>query len=92
MVKAEAIDELRRLLTPFIKEHPQKKDSVRKEDVDGVINDAIAFQVAEKFISRIKAHPDMPFWELYGQMVKEDIPSDMLTPPGQECILDDDDD
>jgi hypothetical protein len=92
MESEDTVQELYRLLRPYIKEHPQKKDSVYEEDVDGVIKDAVDFLVADKFLARIKAHPELPFWKLYGQMVTEDIPEGMLTPPGQEYILDDDED
>lgn len=88
----DVVNELRILLRPYIGEAGRKKDSVYEEDVEGVIRDAVAFQAADKFLMRIKASPSASFWDLYGQMIEYDVPEDMLAPPGQEYILDNDED
>lgn len=90
MESHDVVNELRILLRPYIGEASHKKDSVYEEDVEGVIRDAAAFQVADKFLARIKARPNASFWDLYGQMIEYDVPGDMLAPPGQEYILDND--
>ena len=76
-------DELRLLLKPFIKEHPQKKDTVLEEDVESLIGFAEAFHVEENLLQEVKAHPNGVFWDFLRCIPKG-------VPPGQEDILEDD--
>lgn len=78
-------DELRKLLQPFIKEHPMKKDTVYEEDVEDLIDFAQAFQVEKELLETVKANPDGVFWDFFRVIPKG-------VPPGQEDILDDWDD
>lgn len=82
MGRQEITRELWRLLQPFIKEHPLKKDTVLEEDVEGLIEGAVAFQVEETLLEEVKAHPDGVFWDFL-----DVLPGGV--PPGQEYILDD---
>ena len=77
------VDELREGLRPFIKEQPLKKDSVYEDDVEMLISEARAFQVEEKLLEEIKAHPDWDFWS-FGAWFPQGVP------PGQEELLEDD--
>ena len=74
------VHELRMILQPFIKEHPQKKDTVLEEDVESLISGAIAFHVEEDLLKQVKNHPDGVFWDFL------DVLPDGA-PPGQEKIL-----
>lgn len=78
-----AVEELRDLLRPFIKEHPLKKDTVLEEDVEMLISGAVAFHVEEKLLSKVKANPNGVFWDFFS-VIPEGVP------PGQEDILEDD--
>lgn len=73
-------DELKELLRPFVREHPLKKDSVYEEDVEMLICEAKAFQVEDKLLEEIKAHPDWDFWS-FGAWFPQGVP------PGQEELL-----
>lgn len=77
------VDELRKRLHPFVKEHPQKKDTVYEEDVESLIGFAVAFHVEDKLLDEVKTHPDSVFWDFL-----RIIPNGV--PPGQEDILEDD--
>ena len=79
------VDELREILRPFIKEQPLKKDSVYEEDMEMLISEAKAFQVEEKLLEEIKAHPDWDFWS-FGACIPQGVPA------GPEDILEDDED
>ncbi len=77
------VAQLKELLTPFIKEHRLKKDTVYEEDVDGLIDDAVAFGVEDDLLEEVKKHPDGVFWDFL-DVIPEGVP------PGQEDILEDD--
>lgn len=77
------VDELWDVLRPFIKEHPQKKDTVLEEDVEMLISGAVAFHVEDRLLDEVKAHPDGVFWD-FGRCIPNGVP------PGQEDILEDD--
>ena len=83
MGNRSVIDELREFLRPFVREHPLKKDSVRQEDVEMLIWEAKAFQVEDKLLEEIKAHPDWDFWS-FGAWFPQGVP------PGQEELLSED--
>ena len=76
------VDELRKALKPFVKEHPQKKDTVLEEDVEMLISGAVAFHVEDRLLDEVRAHPDGVFWD-FGKIIPEGVP------PGQEDILED---
>lgn len=76
--------QLKELLSPFIKEHPLKKDTVYEEDVDDLIHVALAFGVEDDLLEEVKKHPDGVFWDFL-HVIPEGVP------PGQEDILEDDD-
>ncbi len=80
-----SVEELRDLLKPFIKEHPLKKDTVLEEDVEMLISGAVAFHVEEKLLLEVKANSDGVFWDFL-RVIPEGVP------PGQEDILEDEDD
>lgn len=80
--------ELRDLLTPFIKEHEQLKDSVRPEDVEALLGFAKDFNAEKELLEYIKQHPEGPFWDFHHAL--DFLPCG--APPGQEDILNDDDD
>ena len=77
------VDELREALRPFIKEHPLKRDTVLEEDVEMLISGAVAFHVEDRLLDEVKAHPDGVFWDFL-RTIPEGVP------PGQEDILEDD--
>lgn len=79
------VQELWELLTPFIKEHPLKKDTVDSENVEDLIDFAVAFHVEKKLLEEIKKHPYGVFWDFL-RVIPEGVP------PGKECLLEDDDD
>ena len=79
------VEDLKELLRPFIKEHPLKKDTVYEEDVDDLIDFAVAFHVEEELLEKVKSNPDGEFWEFF-RVIPEGVP------PGQEYILEDMDD
>ena len=89
MENRETVDELYRLLRPYIGEYTEKKDAVYEENVRGMIEFAVDFQVAEKLLERVKLQPDTPFWEFFRQMVDEDIPQERLMNPPDGYVLDD---
>ena len=70
-------------MRPFIQEHPQKKDTVFEEDVESLIGFAEAFHVEKELLEEVKANPDGNFWD-FGKCIPEGVP------PGQEDILEDD--
>lgn len=76
------MEQLRKLLVPFIKEHELKKDTVTEENVEDLLGFTKAFQVEKEMLDYVKAHPDGPFWKFL------DVIPDGV-PPGQEDILDD---
>lgn len=76
------VDELWRLLRPFIKEHPMKKDTVQEDDIEMLISGAVAFHVEDELLSMVRANPNGVFWD-FGMVIPEGVP------PGQEDILDD---
>ena len=84
-MKRSIVDELWDALRPFIKEHPQKKDTVLEEDVKLLISQAVAFHVEEKLLEEVKANPEGVFWDFLNDMP-------VGVPPGQEYILEDDED
>lgn len=85
MANEETVRELKRLLQPFVKEHPLKKDTVYQEDAEDLIGFAIAFKVEEKLLKEVKANPNGKFRDfLY--VIPEGVPK------GQEDILYDMDD
>ena len=79
------VQELKELLKPFIKEHPLKKDTVDSENVDDLIDFAVAFHVEDKLLEEVKEHPDCVFWDFL-RVIPEGVP------PGQESLLDDEED
>lgn len=83
MSDTTVVSELRQLLRPFIREHPEKKDSVYEEDVESLIGFAVDFQVEKEMLEEVKAHPDGAFWDFF-KLIPEGVP------PGQEDILEDD--
>ncbi len=83
-MESEIVVELRQILQPFIKEHPLKKDTVLDEDVEGLISFAQAFGVEREVLGYVKEHPEGPFWDFF-------TPIPPGVPPGQEDILEDDD-
>lgn len=76
------VEELWKLLRPFIKEHPKKKDTVLEEDVEMLIGGAVAFHVENELLTEVKKHPDGVFWDFLHV-----IPNGV--PPGQEYLLED---
>ncbi len=86
MEKKSTIDELKKLLNPFIKEHPMKKDSVYAEDVESLIRFAEAFHVEEELLTTVKANPNGVFWDFL-----KVIPEGLLPEDDGEDLLDDDD-
>ncbi len=82
-MKTSIVDELRKCLRPFVKEHPQKKDSVYEEDVESLIGFAVAFCVEDKLLAEVKANPGGVFWDFL-KTIPEGVP------PGQEDIFNDD--
>ena len=82
MIDPKIIHELRTFLHPFIKEHPLKKDTVLEEDVESLIQGAIAFHVESDLLAQVKKNPDGVFWDFL------DVLPDGV-PPGQEDILED---
>ena len=83
MENQTTMDELNKLLKPFIKEHAQKKDTVYEEDVESLIGFAKAFHVEDKLLEEVKANPDSEFWDFL-KVIPEGVP------PGQEDILEED--
>ena len=79
------VDELWEALRPFIKEHSLKKDTVLEEDVEMLIGSAVAFHVEDRLLDEVRAHPDSVFWDFLST-------SPEGVPPGQEDILEDDED
>ena len=79
------VDELWELLSPFIKEHPLKRDTVLEEDVEMLISSAVAFHVEDRLLDDVKAHSDGVFWDFL-KVIPDGVP------PGQEDILEDDGD
>ncbi len=77
------VQELKELLKPFIKEHPLKKDTVDSENVEDLIDFAVAFHVEENLLEEVKKHPDGIFWDFL-RVIPEGVP------PGQEHLLKDD--
>lgn len=63
MERDAAEKELWKLLRPFIKEHPLKKDTVTEENVEDLIAFAFSSGIEEKMIAEVKAHPDGVFWD-----------------------------
>ena len=82
-METPTVQELKKLLKPFIKEHPLKKDSVYAEDVDSLIDFAVAFHVEKELLEKVKANPDGVFWDFL-RVIPEGVP------PGQEYLLEDD--
>ena len=82
-MKKAVVDELWEALRPFIKEHPQKKDTVLEEDVEMLISEAVAFHAEEKLLKEVRANSDGVFWDFL-----RDLPEGV--PPGQEDILEHD--
>ncbi len=77
-------EKLKELLMPYLNENPPlKKDTVLKEDVDGIIEDAFDFQVENELLKALQEKRYNTFWE-YGALIPKGVP------PGQEDILEDD--
>ena len=70
------VQELKKLLQPFIKEHPLKKDSVYEEDVESLIGFATAFHVEEELLEKVKANPNGVFWDFLRVIPEGDLSED----------------
>lgn len=66
-------EELKKLLLPFVKEHPMKKDTVYEEDVESLIRFAESFHVERELLDEVKAHPDGVFWDFL-RVIPEGVP------------------
>ena len=83
MTEQEKMEELVDVLEMDLGEFD--RDTVLEEDVEMLIGSAVAFCVEDKLLDEAKAHPDGVFWEFLNV-----IPDGV--PPGQEDILEDDED
>ncbi len=83
MGNQSAMDELKELLRPFVREHPLKKDTVREEDVESLLGFAKAFHVEDQLLEAVKSNPGGVFWDFL-KVIPEGVP------PGQEELLEDD--
>lgn len=75
---------LRELLKPLVHEEASRIHSFLEDDMEGFISGVKAFQIEDKVIAYVRAHPNATAQELY-HLIPEGVP------PGQEDIMEDED-
>ena len=87
-MKSDKVKQLRKLLIPLIHEEASRIDSFLEDDMEGFIGFVEAFQVEDKVIAFLKSTPNVSTQELY----KFFSDNTGEFPPGQEDILESDED